>query len=119
MLYSALEGHEMARPFQDTRIRRLREFLTGYIAGRIRAGAFRRVDPSLAARAFMGMVVDHLIVREVFGQREAYPQPPVEVARTFVSIFLEGVRTRAPGRRAAAPGAGRRAAARRGRPTRG
>jgi len=117
MLYSALEGHEMARPFQDTRIRRLREFLTSYIAGRIRAGAFRRVDPALAARAFLGMVVDHLIVREVFGQRDAYPQPPDEVARTFVSIFLDGVHLRADARRGAA--GTRRTAARRGRARRG
>ena len=118
MLYSALEGHEMARPFQDTRIRRLREFLTGYIAGRIRTGAFRRVDPALAARAFTGMVVDHLIVREVFGQRDTYPQPPEEVARTFVSIFLDGARVRVSGRRAAARARARRGA-RRGRAGRG
>jgi hypothetical protein len=38
------------------------------------------------------MVVDHLIVREVFGQRDRYPQPPEVVAEAFVSIFLEGIR---------------------------
>ena len=41
-----------------------------------REGAFRAIDPVLGARAFIGMVVDHLIVRDVFGQRELYPQPP-------------------------------------------
>jgi AcrR family transcriptional regulator len=92
LLYSALEGHEMASPFHETRIRRFREFLSGYIARRTREGAFRSVDPALGARAFIGMVVDHLIVRQVFGQRDAYPQPPEEVADTFVSIFLDGVR---------------------------
>jgi AcrR family transcriptional regulator len=94
VLYSALEGHELAHPFQEQRMRRLRDFLTGYIARRAREGAFRRVDPALGARAFIGMVVDHLIVRQIFGQREQYPQPPAEVADTFVSIFLEGVRRR-------------------------
>jgi AcrR family transcriptional regulator len=92
LLFSALEGHDMAQPFQETRIRRLREFLSRYVARRIREGAFRAVDPALAARAFIGMVVDHLIVRHVFGQRDAYPQPPAQVAETFVSIFLAGVR---------------------------
>jgi AcrR family transcriptional regulator len=92
LLYSALEGHELARPFQEKRIRRLREFLAGYIQRRIADGAFRDHDPALAARAFVGMVVDHLIVREVFGQREEYPQPNALVAETFVSIFLRGVR---------------------------
>ena len=92
LLYSALEGHEMARPFQEGRIRRLREFLQLYLERRMREGAFRDIDPLLGARAFIGMVVDHLIIREVFGQRDQYPQPPEAVADTFVSIFLEGIR---------------------------
>jgi hypothetical protein len=50
------------------------------------------VDPALGARAFIGMVVDHLVVREIYGQRDQYPQPPEEVAATFVSIFLDGIR---------------------------
>ena len=74
-------------------MRRLREFLTGYIERRTKSGAFREVDPVLAARAFIGMLTDHLIVREVFGQRAEYPQTNAEVAETFVSIFL---RRRAP-----------------------
>jgi len=92
ILYSALEGHELARPFQEKRILRLRDFLTTYIDRRRQEGAFRAVDAALAARAFMGMVVDHLIVRHVFGQRDQYPQPPEAVAETFVSIFLDGIR---------------------------
>ena len=92
ILYSALEGHELARPFQEKRILRLREFLTRYIERRTEEGAFRAIDPALAARAFMGMVVDHLIVRHVFAQHEHYPQSPEEVAETFVSIFLDGMR---------------------------
>ena len=93
VLYSALEGHQLARPFQEGRIRRLREFLERHIERRIRDGAFRAIDPLLGARAFIGMVVDHLIVREVFGQRDQYPQPPEAVAEAFVSIFLEGIRS--------------------------
>jgi AcrR family transcriptional regulator len=92
ILYSALEGHELARPFQEQRILRLRDFLTSYIERRTREGAFRAVDPALAGRAFMGMVVDHLIARHVFGQQDRYPQPPEEVAEAYVSIFLDGVR---------------------------
>jgi AcrR family transcriptional regulator len=92
VLYSALEGHELARPFQEGRIRRLREFLQRHLERRIRDGAFRDVDPALGARAFIGMVVDHLLVREVFGQREQYPQPPETVSETLASIFLDGIR---------------------------
>ena len=93
VLFSALEGHQLARPFQEARIRLLREFLAGYIERRSREGAFRGLDPALGARAFIGMVVDHLLVRQIFGQRAEYPQSPEAVADTFVSIFLDGVRT--------------------------
>ncbi|MFQ5696749.1 MAG: TetR/AcrR family transcriptional regulator [Myxococcota bacterium] len=92
LLYTALEGHALAAPFFETRIQRLRRFLAGYIERRSREGAFRELDPMLAARAFLGMVIDHLIVREIFGQRQIYPQSSQVVTDTFVSIFLCGVR---------------------------
>ncbi len=92
LLYSALEGHGLARPFYEARMRRLREFLTRYITRRARDGAFRGHDPVLAARAFVGMIVDHLIIRQVFDQRDAYPQTPERAAATYTSIFLDGMR---------------------------
>ena len=93
LLYTSLEDHELAAPFFERRIRRQREFVAGYIARRIREGAFRALDPKLSARAFLGMVVDFLIVREVFHHREEYPEGPEQVADTFVSIFLAGMRS--------------------------
>jgi AcrR family transcriptional regulator len=94
LLYSALEGHEMARPFYETRLRRLREFLTRYIAQRAREGEFRGVEPVLAARAFIGMVADQLIARTVFGQRDPQTQSTERVAEAFTSIFLDGMRAK-------------------------
>lgn len=96
LLYSALEGHEMARPFYETRMRRLREFLSRYIANRTREGAFRAVDPVLAARAFVGMVADHLIARTVFGQRDPQAESAERIAQAFTEIFLDGVRAVRP-----------------------
>src|SRR5512134_1374640 len=75
LLFTALEGHSLAEPFFAARVRRIREFLSGYVARRIEAGAFRAVDPVIAARAFLGMVSDYLNVRFVFQQEVAYPQP--------------------------------------------
>jgi AcrR family transcriptional regulator len=92
LLYSGLEGHELARPFHEGRIRRMRETLASYIERRRREGAFRAdLDPLAAARAFIGMVLYHLIAREIFRQRDL-DQPPEQVAETFVAIFLGGVR---------------------------
>jgi AcrR family transcriptional regulator len=91
LLFTALEGHSLAEPFFAARVLRMREFLTGYIARRIREGAFRALDPVIAARAFLGMVSDYMNVRVVFRQQAAYPQPTGEVVDTFVSIFLAGI----------------------------
>lgn len=95
LTFSALEGHRLADPFFESRVKRLREFVTEYIARRIADGDFVAVDPVIASRAFLGMVFDHLNVRLVLGQTDAYPQPLDQVAETFVSIFLGGMRLRA------------------------
>jgi AcrR family transcriptional regulator len=92
LTFTALEGHELAEPFFAARVRSLRELLAEYVARRVREGAFRRVDPQLAARAFLGMVFDHLTARVVFGQEELQAEPIETVVDTFVSIFLGGVR---------------------------
>ena len=94
LYFSALEGHRLADPFFESRVKRLREFLTDYIKQRIEDGSFVDIDPVIASRAFLGMVFDHLNVRLVLGQTEAYPQPLDKVAETFVSIFLHGMQTR-------------------------
>ena len=93
LLFTALEGHSLAEPFFVARVLRIREFLTSHIARRIGAGAFRSLDPVIAARAFLGMVSDYINVRVVFQQQTAYPQPTAEVVETFVSLFLAGIRS--------------------------
>jgi len=98
LYFSALEGHTLAEPFFESRVKRLREFLTEYIKQSTAEGRFIEIDPVIASRAFLGMVFDHLNVRLVLGQTDAYPQPLDEVAETFVAIFLRGVQTRADDR---------------------
>jgi AcrR family transcriptional regulator len=94
LLFTALEGHALAEPFFAARVRPLREFVTGYLERRMREGGLRRVDPVLAARAFLGMVFDHLVVRHVLGQAQVYPHPVGEVVDAFVEIFLSGLRAK-------------------------
>jgi len=94
LYFSALEGHSLADPFFQSRVKRLREFVTDYIEQRIEEGEFVAIDPVIASRAFLGMVFDHLNVRLVLGQTDAYPQPLDTVAETFVSIFLGGMKNR-------------------------
>jgi AcrR family transcriptional regulator len=103
LLFTALEGHMLAEPFFASRVLKLREFLTGYIARRIDEGAFRRADPRLAARAFLGTVVDYVNVRVVFPQPEMHGYSTDEVVETFVSLFLRGIEAAAPTAPAPAP----------------
>jgi AcrR family transcriptional regulator len=94
LLFTALEGHALAEPFFAARVRPLREFVTDYLERRMREGGLRHVDPVLAARAFLGMVFDHLVVRHVLGQAQVYPHPVGEVVDAFVEIFLSGLRAK-------------------------
>src|SRR3954464_13896520 len=56
LLYSGLENHRLARRFFRTYVSRYYQILAGHIERPIAEGAFRRVDPLLAARGFMGMI---------------------------------------------------------------
>jgi len=76
LLYSALEGHELSELFFQSRVRRLHEFLSAYIQGRIADGVFRPMDSLVTARAFVGMVVHYLLIHEIFGiKRPPTPLP--------------------------------------------
>ena len=92
LLYSALEGHELSRMFFETQVAEHFSFLADYIAQRIDDGVFRAVNPKVAARAFLGMVVNQAQVRELFdpkGKLLNIDDPAAAAA--FADIFLHGV----------------------------
>ena len=92
LLFSALEGHELSHLFFESKVRRLHEFLSSYIKGRIADGAFQPVDPLLAARGFVGMIAHHLLIHEIFGMKRPAGVLPEHVVDTFVTLFLNGIR---------------------------
>ncbi len=89
LLSAALEDRELGAIFYD-RQRDARETLAGYIAQRIDDGAFRRIDPALAARAFIGMVAHHgatgMLYRDDFVKLE-----PQRVIEEMTELFLAGI----------------------------
>ena len=91
LLFSALEGHELSEMFFQNQHRMFYDYLCGYIARRIREGAFKRVDPLLAVRGFMGMVAHHRLLHEIF--RVPTHGSPEDAVLTYVRIFLEGLVT--------------------------
>ncbi len=89
LLFSALEGHELSEMFFDKHHRVFYDHLATYIETRIAEGAFRSVDPLLTARAFIGMVVHHRLLHEIFGV--PMHRSHDETVSTYVDIFLTGL----------------------------
>lgn len=91
LLFSALEGHELSDMFFGKHHKVFYDHLAAYIRKRVEDGAFRQVDPLLAARAFIGMVVHHRLLHEIFGvpMDRSYE----DTVSTYVEIFLHGLVT--------------------------
>lgn len=89
--YSALEGHELSDMFFDTYVEYVNMLLSEYIRERVSEGVFQKVNPILAAQAFIGMVINYIIVQELFGGKKKKRVKQEEVAEVFVKIFLDGM----------------------------
>jgi AcrR family transcriptional regulator len=97
LLFSALEGHELSEMFFDKHHKVFYDHLAAYIRTRIEDGAFRPVDPLLAARAFIGMVVHHRLLHEIFGV--PMHQSHEDTVATYVDLFLTGLIKEPAGRK--------------------
>jgi AcrR family transcriptional regulator len=91
LLYSALRNRELSERFFRTYGLEKLELLAAHIRVGIEAGHFRVVNPVIAARSFLGMIVYHYLVEEVFGVPRARALSPRELAEELVGIFLEGI----------------------------
>jgi AcrR family transcriptional regulator len=90
LLFSALERHELVEMFLASLSDQ--NPLALHIQSRIDAGAFRKVNPDLAAQAFFGMLVSFVLFQEIIGPKNSKRYKNDKVAATFVSIFLEGMK---------------------------
>ncbi|HZQ92129.1 MAG TPA: TetR/AcrR family transcriptional regulator [Terriglobales bacterium] len=105
LLFSSLERHELSERFFRTYVSEVYYALGEYIQERIEAGAFRPVDPVLGARMFLGMVVYHNWVQELFGGGKLRRYDADLVARTVAETWLRGVQVREAGaQNGSAPG---------------
>ncbi len=91
LLFAALENHQLSERFFQTYVAKYYEILAVHIARRVRDGAFRPVDPLLAARGFLGMVVYHFWMQELFGGKRHQDFDAHHVCRTLADIWLRGV----------------------------
>jgi len=89
ILFSALENHELSDMFFQNHIRQFYDVLADYIKQRISDGAFQPVEPMVAARAFMGMLIYHRLLTVLF--RAPLAQEPQDIVKTFVTVFMNGL----------------------------
>lgn len=95
LLYSALEGHELFEMFQNKNVREMAQFLCSYIRERQQAGALREVEPMVAGRAFIGMIVYHSLVKTLFDKsRSLLDITDESAAHEYTEIFLKGISAR-------------------------
>ena len=92
LLFSALEKHELSERFFQNYVADYFEVLAQFVRKGIAARRFRSVDPLLAARSFLGMVIYHSWIQELFGGKHFQDFDPQVVCRTVSSIWLQGMR---------------------------
>jgi AcrR family transcriptional regulator len=92
LYFSALEGHELSTMFFETYITYLRKLLSDYIEKGIKEGLYRKVNSFFAGRAFIGMVANYIIARELFGETVNEKFTDDEVIGCFTDIFLYGIK---------------------------
>ena len=93
LFYSALEEHELAGRFFHEFIERVYQFIGGYIAERQQDGAFRDVNPRIAVRSLLGMLIHHSLNNILWDKRRLLLNVSNEVAaKNFAEILLSGIK---------------------------
>lgn len=94
LLHSALEKHELAEMFFEKFVRRVYEFLGGYIRERQREGALLEMDPAIVVRCFIGMVMHHSLNNNLWDPaRHLLNISNESAAKYFTDILLNGITT--------------------------
>jgi AcrR family transcriptional regulator len=94
LLFSALDNHRLAHRFFRTYIMDYYGILADRIRGLVKRRAFRRVNPLLAARGFLGMLIYHIWIQELFGGQRYHKLDPRHVSQTLTKIWMDGMRAR-------------------------
>jgi AcrR family transcriptional regulator len=92
LFYSALEEHDLASRFFQEFVERVYEFIGSYIEQRQRDGAFRDINPRIAVRAFLGMLIHHSLNNILWDKKRVILDITIdEAARNFAQILIAGI----------------------------
>jgi len=93
-LFSGLENHRLYRRFYRAYMADYYDLLAAYIRRQVRRGAFRAVNPFLAARGFLGMLLDYILTHGVFHGPRNGKDNLSRVSREMAELWLEGMQPR-------------------------
>jgi AcrR family transcriptional regulator len=94
LFYSALEEHDLAERFFKEFIEQVYEFIGGYIRERQQDGVMRDLEPRVAVRAFMGMLIHHSLNNILWDKKRVLLNiTNEEAAKNFAEILLDGIRS--------------------------
>jgi AcrR family transcriptional regulator len=91
MLFSALENHRLSTKVFQTYVADYYEILSEHIRTKIVAGEFKKINPQIAARGFLGMLVYHSMVQNIFGGSRFQRFETREVAENLTDLWLSGM----------------------------
>jgi AcrR family transcriptional regulator len=92
LFYSALEEHDLAERFFNEFVSQVYEFIGGYIKSRQQDGAFRVMEPRIAVRAFLGMMIHHSLNNILWDKnRRLLDISNTAAAKNFAEILLRGI----------------------------
>jgi AcrR family transcriptional regulator len=93
IFYSALEEHELAARFFRDFVERVYDFIGDYISRRQNEGAFRDIEPRVAVRAFLGMLIHHSLNNILWDkERRVLDISNEDAARNFAEVLLHGIK---------------------------
>lgn len=94
LLFSALRPDEPSKDIFRSYIMEPLNLVSEYIRKGVESGALRKIDPVIAARAFLGMVIYHNLLQELLGGAGHQKYNSRELGQQLANIWLNGVSVR-------------------------
>ena len=91
ILGEAIKRPQLARLLNEVGPGRIINFLRRYLAHQMELGNLRPMNPSIAARCFLGPILGYMLTKEVFLQEDIQEVSGEEMVTNAVEIFLQGM----------------------------